>query len=110
MENIISTFNIVSFISAIVSVVLSIVAIIFTVLFYFLSKKENEIIAVKAQSIETQTGLLKVLFDKMLNTSINMIKDNSDRIHEMLMKSVGQTSSVAEKEEKKKEDSQGNVL
>ena len=97
MEELISTFNIVSFIAAIVSVVLSIVAIVFTILFYWLSKKESETISTRAQTIETQTELLRVLFDTMLNTSITMIKENSDAMHKYMMATVGQTSVSPEK-------------
>lgn len=97
MEELISTFNIVSFIAAIVSVVLSIVAIVFTILFYWLSKKESETISTRAQTIETQTELLRVLFDTMLNTSITMIKENSDAMHKYMMATVGQTSASSEK-------------
>lgn len=97
MEELISTFNIVSFIAALVSVVLSIVAIVFTILFYWLSKKESEMISTRAQAIETQTGLLRILFDTMLNTSITMIKENSDAMHKYMMATVGQTSVSSEK-------------
>ena len=108
MEELISTFDIVSFITAIVSVVLSVVAIVFTILFYYLSKKESDTISTRAQAIETQTGLLRILFDTMLNTSITMIKENSDAMHKYMMATVGQTSISPEISGEKIED-QGQV-
>ena len=53
--------------------------------------------AAVAQAIETQTGLLRILFDTMLNTSITMIKENSDAMHKYMMATVGQTSVSSEK-------------
>lgn len=82
-----------SLIASITSIVLSVVAIVFSILFYFLSKDDSKEIREKSQKIEMQTEVLNVLFDRMLNTSFDMIRENSKAMQTYLLNSVGQTKA-----------------
>ena len=80
-----------SFIAAIVSLVLAIVAIAFSVLFYILGRKDSMIIQERAKEISSHTEVLKSLFDVMMKTSFDMIKENSTVMHKYMLATVGRT-------------------
>lgn len=89
-----ANIELISLIASITSIVLSIVAIVFSFLFYFLGKDDSKEIRDKSQKIEMQTGLLNVLIDKMLNTSFDMIRENSKVMQTYILNSVGQTKNT----------------
>lgn len=88
------TVELIELIASIASIVLSIVAIVISVLFYILGKEDSKEIREKAQKIETQTGILNILFERMFSTSFDMIRENSRVMQTYLLNSVGQTNDT----------------
>jgi hypothetical protein len=95
VEDLISTMDLWSFIAAIVSLVLAIVAIVISVLFYVLGRDESKIVQERAKDIASQTEVLKSLFDTMMKTSFEMIKENSTVMHNYMMATVGKTNETS---------------
>lgn len=91
----VSVMDVTAFIVGVASVVLSIVAIVFTILFYVLGRNESKEISQKSQDIATQTNILKSLIDTMLQTSLEMIRDNSKAMQQYLLSTVGQTHDAS---------------
>lgn len=91
VDNIVSIMELLSFIAAIVSLVLAIVAIAFSVLFYILGRKDSMTIQERAKEISSHTEVLKSLFDVMMKTSFDMIKENSSVMHKYMLATVGRT-------------------
>lgn len=88
----ISVMDLTSFIVGIASVVLSIVAIIFSILFYVLGRNENMEISNRSKDIETQTKVLESLVNSLLKTSFDMIRENSNAMHNYMLATVGKTN------------------
>lgn len=94
-NELISTMDLLSFIAAIVSLILAVVAIAFSVLFYVLGKEDSKIVQERAKDIASQTEVLKSLFDTMMKTSFDMIKENSTVMHNYMMATVGKTNETS---------------
>lgn len=95
-EELISTMDLWSFIAAIVSLVLAIVAIVISVLFYVLGRDDSKMVQERAKDIASQTEVLKSLFDTMMKTSFEMIKENSTVMHKYMMATVGKTDETSQ--------------
>lgn len=85
-----------AFIASIASLVLSIIAIALSILFYILSNKSNKEISETAQKIDEQTNVLNKLFNTMLNTSFEMIKENNSAMQKYIFSSVGKNNDNSE--------------
>lgn len=94
-NELISTMDLWSFIAAIVSLVLAVVAIVISVLFYVLGRDDSKAVQERAKDIATQTDVLKSLFDTMMKTSFEMIKENSTVMHNYMMATVGKTNETS---------------
>lgn len=91
MCNIVSVMDITMFILSIVSIVLSLLAIIFSIVFYVLSKKATDRVERSATNVDKQVGIMSDLFDKMYQTSFDMIRKNSEFMQSTLYRSIGKT-------------------
>jgi len=90
-----SIIDVWSFIAAIVSLVLAVVAIIISILFYVLGRNDSKIVQEQAMNIASQTSMLKSLFDTMMKTSFEMIRENSTVMHNYMMATVGKTKETS---------------
>lgn len=77
-EQLITWFDVVSFIVGIVSIVLAIVSLVLSVLFYKWGKEAGKLSSQLTTNIEAHTNYLKDLFDQMLKTSFEMIRDHNN--------------------------------
>ena len=77
MEQLITWFDVVSFIVGIASIVLAIVSLVLSILFYKWGKEASNLSSQLTTNIEAHTKYLKDLFDKMLNTTFEMIRDHN---------------------------------
>lgn len=76
--------TIISFIVGIVSAVLAVVSIIFSALFFWWSKKENDNTSLLTVKIEEKVGCLEKLFDKMYDSTYNIVLENNQAMQRHL--------------------------
>ena len=83
-DNIISTFDLVSFITGIVSIVLAVVSLIVTFIFYKWNEKSTEHVRELSNDVKCKTETLSTLFNKMFDTSFRMIESQSTAMQKQL--------------------------
>ena len=110
VEELISTMDLWSFIAAIVSLVLAIVAIVISVLFYVLGRDDSKMVQERAKDIASQTEVLKSLYDTMMKTSFEMIKENSTVMHNYMMATVGKTDETSKSSREASSSSEENTI
>lgn len=81
---ILDTMTIVGFIVGIISTVLAIVSIVFSALFFWWSKKENDLTAELTVKIEEKVTCLEKLFDKMYDSTYNIVLENNQAMQRHL--------------------------
>lgn len=69
VEQLITTFDVVSFFVGIVSIVLAVVSLVLSILFYRWGKEASKSSTQLTTEIEAHTKYLKDLFDQMLSNS-----------------------------------------
>lgn len=87
--------NWISVITGIVSIVLAVVSLILSFVFYRWSDKSNKEMSEMSQSISEKTDYLGKLFDKMIDTTFSMVKDDSEAMRHHLFNNadVGSVST-----------------
>lgn len=91
MEQLITWFDVVSFIVGIVSIVLAIVSLVLSILFYKWGKEASNLSSQLTTNIEAHTKYLKDLFDKMLNMTFEMIRDHNQAMDRKFLDVPGKT-------------------
>lgn len=91
MEQLITWFDVVSFIVGIVSIVLAIVSLVLSILFYKWGKEASNLSSQLTTNIEAHTKYLKDLFDKMLKTTFEMIRDHNHAMDRKFLDTSGRT-------------------
>ena len=91
MEQLITWFDVVSFIVGIASIVLAIVSLVLSILFYKWGKEASNLSSQLTTNIEAHTKYLKDLFDKMLNTTFEMIRDHNQAMDRKFLDVPGKT-------------------
>lgn len=81
---ILDTMTIVGFIVGIISTILAIVSIVFSALFFWWSKKENDLTATLTVKIEEKVTCLEKLFDKMYDSTYNIVLENNQAMQRHL--------------------------
>ena len=76
--------TIIGFIVGIVSAVLAVVSIVFSALFFWWSKKENDNTSRLTVKIEEMVGCLEKLFDKMYDSTYNIVLENNQAMQRHL--------------------------
>ena len=87
MEQLITTIDITGFILAIISAILAIVSIVFSAIFFWWGKKENESAAQLTVKIEEKVACLEKLFDKMYDSTYQMVRENNQAMQRQLFQS-----------------------
>ena len=90
-EQLITVFDIVSFIVGIASIVLAIVSLVLSILFYKWGKDASNLSSQLTTNIEAHTKYLKDLFDKMLNKTFEMIRDHNQAMDRKFLDVPGKT-------------------
>lgn len=83
-ENIVNTFDMVSFITGIVSIILAIVSLVVTFVFYKWNEKSTEQVRDLSNDVKCKTETLSTLFNKMFDTSFRMIESQSTAMQRKL--------------------------
>ena len=83
--------------------------IIISVLFYVLGRDDSKMVQERAKDIASQTEVLKSLFDTMMKTSFEMIKENSTVMHNYMMATVGKTDETSKSSREASSSSEGNA-
>lgn len=96
-EQIISLFDIVSFIVGIASIVISITSLILSILFYQWSKKENEATASNVIKIEEKITFLDKLFDQLYAKAFDAVRSHGEEMQRMLRESIGSFGVATQK-------------
>lgn len=91
MEQLITWFDVVSFIVGIASIVLAIVSLVLSILFYKWGKEASNLSSQLTTNIEAHTKYLKDLFDKMLKTTFEMIRDHNHAMDRKFLDTSGRT-------------------
>ena len=91
MEQLITWFDVVSFIVGIASIVLAIVSLVLSILFYKWGKEASNLSSQLTTNIEAHTKYLKDLFDKMLKTTFEMIRDHNHAMDRKFLDTTGRT-------------------
>ena len=97
-EQLITTFDVVSFIVGIVSIVLAIVSLVLSVLFYKWGKEASSLSSQLTTEIEAHTKYLKDLFDQMLKTTFEMIRDHNQAMDRRFLDAPGKTDANVQSE------------
>ncbi len=84
MEQLITTFDITGFILAIVSVVLAVVSIVFSAIFFWWGKNQNDSASQLAVRIEEKVACLEKLFDKMYDSTYQIVRENNQAMQRHL--------------------------
>lgn len=90
-EQLISLLDIVSFIVGIVSIVLAIVSLVLSILFYKWGAKASKESSRLSTNIEAHTKYLKDLFDQMLKTTFEMIREHNQAMDRRFLNLPGET-------------------
>ena len=77
MEQLVSTFDIIGFILAIVSVILAIVSIVFSAIFFWWGKEQNDSVTLMSVRIDEKVAFLEKLFDKMYDSTYQIVRENN---------------------------------
>lgn len=96
MEQLITWFDVVSFIVGIASIVLAIVSLVLSILFYKWGKEASNLSSQLTTNIEAHTKYLKDLFDKMLNTTFEMIRDHNHAMDRKFLDAPGKTEEKSQ--------------
>lgn len=88
-EQLITLFDVVSFMVGIASIVLAIVSLVLSVLFYKWGKEASNMSSQLTTNIEAHTKYLKDLFDQMLNTTFEMIRDHNQAMDRKFLDAPG---------------------
>lgn len=92
-EQLITTFDLVSFIVGLVSIVLAIVSLVLSILFYRWGKEASKLSSQLTTEIEAHTKYLKDLFDQMLKTTFEMIRDHNQAMDRRFLDAPGETEA-----------------
>ena len=84
MEQLITTFDIVGFVLAIVSTILAIVSIVFSAIFFWWGKKQNDSAAYLTVKIDEKVACLEKLFDKMYDSTYQIVRENNQAMQRHL--------------------------
>ncbi len=95
-EYVLNMMQWISLIASIASLVLAVIAIALSIVFYVLSNKSNKEISETAKTINEQTDVLNKLFNTMLNTSFDMIRENNAAMQNYIFSSVGKNNDNTE--------------
>lgn len=95
-EQLITWFDVVSFIVGIASIVLAIVSLVLSILFYKWGKEASSVSSQLTTNIEAHTKYLKDLFDKMLNTTFEMIRDHNQAMDRKFLDVPGKTEEKSQ--------------
>lgn len=90
-DQMITLFDVVSFIVGIASIVLAIVSLVLSIIFYKWSKDASEESSRLSKNIEAHTNYLKDLFDQMLKTTFDMIRDHNRAMDRRFLDIPGET-------------------
>ena len=91
VEQLITTFDVVSFFVGIVSIVLAVVSLVVSILFYRWGKEASKSSTQLTTEIEAHTKYLKDLFDQMLKTTFEMIRDHNQAMDRRFLDAPGET-------------------
>ena len=80
----IDAMTFIGFIVGIVSAVLAVVSIVFSALFFWWSKKENDATSLLTAKIEKKVVCLEKLFDKMYDSTYNIVLENNQAMQRHL--------------------------
>ena len=75
--NALDTMTTIGFIVGVISAVLGVVSIVFSAIFFWWSKKENDLTSHLAVRIEEKVVCLEKLFDKMYDSTYNIVLENN---------------------------------
>lgn len=89
VEQLITTFDVVSFIVGIVSIVLAVVSLVLSILFYRWGIEASKSSTQLTTEIEAHTKYLKDLFDQMLKTTFEMIQDHNQTMDRKFLDAPG---------------------
>ncbi len=89
VEQLITTFDVVSFIVGIVSIVLAVVSLVLSILFYRWGIEASKSSTQLTTEIEAHTKYLKDLFDQMLKTTFEMIRDHNQAMDRKFLDAPG---------------------
>lgn len=78
--------NLIGFILGIVSVVLAVVSIVFSAIFFWWGKKQNEVTSILTTKIEEKVICLEKLFDKMYDSTYQLVRENNQAMQRELFK------------------------
>ncbi len=84
MDQLITTFDITGFILALISVVLAVVSIVFSAIFFWWGKKQNDSASQLVVRIEEKVACLEKLFDKMYDSTYQIVRENNQAMQRQL--------------------------
>lgn len=88
----------VSFIVGIVSVVLAVVSLIFSTVFYKWGKKQNDLTSHLTIKIEEKVLCLEKLFDKMYDSTYQIVRENNLAMQRHLFKGTFESQTIVNKD------------
>ena len=94
MEELMSTMEIVGFILAIVSVVLAVVSIVFSAIFFRWGKEQNDSATILTAKIEEKVNCLEKLFDKMYDSTYQIVRENNQAMQRHLFSGTFETQTL----------------
>ena len=86
--------TIVGLILSIVSIVLAIVSVVFSALFFWWGKKENDSTSRLTAKIEEKVCCLEKLFDKMYDSTYQIVRENNQAMQRHLFPGVFETQTI----------------
>jgi len=87
MEQLVFPVELTGFILSIVSTVLAIVSIVFSAIFFWWGKKENDAAAQLTIKIEEKVACLERLFNKMYDSTYQIVRENNQAMQRHLFQS-----------------------
>lgn len=90
-QELITWFDVVSFIVGVASIVLAIVSLVLSILFYKWGKEASKQSSQLTTNIEAHTKYQKDLFDQMLKTTFDMIRDHNQAMDRRFLDAPGNT-------------------
>ena len=84
----------ISFIVGIISAVLAVVSIVFSALFFWWSKKESDMTSRLTVKIEEKVACLEKLFDKMYDSTYNIVLENNQAMQRHLFPGTFESKTI----------------
>ena len=96
--SVLDSMTIISFIVGVVSAVLAVVSVVFSALFFWWSKKENDMTSLLTVKIEEKVTCLEKLFDKMYDSTYNIVLENNQAMQRHLFPGSFESKTIENKD------------